>query len=78
MAVVDSGANRLDQTTQKEDMNRRNLVGALALGALSCHSAWAQSPAFPNRPVRIVSAFSVGSGPDAMLRMAAVGAHGLR
>lgn len=52
-------------------MNRRNLVGALALGALSCHSAWAQSPAFPNRPVRIVSAFSVGSGPDAMLRMAA-------
>ncbi|UUX94527.1 tripartite tricarboxylate transporter substrate binding protein [Aquabacterium sp. J223] len=40
-------------------------LGTLPLGA----AAQAQPGAFPGRPVRIVSAFSPGSGPDAMLRL---------
>lgn len=41
------------------------------LAGLASHGAWAQAPAqaYPSQPVRIVSAFSAGSGPDAMLRM---------
>jgi len=39
--------------------------------ALAAHSAALAQQAFPARPVRIISAFSTGSGPDAMLRIVA-------
>lgn len=37
--------------------------------ALTCAAAQAQSEQFPQRPVRIVLPYSVGSGPDAVARM---------
>jgi len=48
---------------------RRTLLaaGLMALGATSV--AWAQAPGFPDRPVTLYSAFSVGSGPDVVLRI---------
>lgn len=51
-------------------MNRRFIVAALAAASSVLHlsSTWA---AFPDKPVRIVSAFSAGSGPDSMLRLVA-------
>ena len=50
-------------------MNRRFSFLALAASACLASSAFAQG--FPAKPVRIVSAFSAGSGPDAMLRLVA-------
>lgn len=48
---------------------RRTLLAATAL-ALSGSAAWAQGAAsFPAHPVTIITAFAVGSGPDAVLRM---------
>lgn len=50
-------------------MIRRNLVSILAISLVASLNTYAQD-ALPSR-VRIVSAFSVGSGPDAMLRIIA-------
>lgn len=48
----------------------KNTLWCLALtGALACASAQAQSDKYPERPVRIVLPYSVGSGPDAVARM---------
>ena len=48
----------------------KNTLWCLALtGALACASAQAQSDKYPERPVRIVLSYSVGSGPDAVARM---------
>lgn len=50
---------------------RRTLLAAAAL-ALAGSAAWAQGGAtasFPTRPVTIITAFAVGSGPDAVLRI---------
>lgn len=46
---------------------------AMALGALAttCMAAGAAAQGYPTKPVRVVSAFSTGSGPDAMLRLVA-------
>lgn len=52
-------------------MKRRTIIAAATIGVVACQQVLAQSPAFPNRTVRIVSAFSAGSGPDAMLRLTA-------
>jgi tripartite-type tricarboxylate transporter receptor subunit TctC len=43
----------------------------LVLGLAASFCACVSAQTFPTRPVRIVSAFSAGSGPDAMLRIAA-------
>ncbi|MFA7679749.1 MAG: tripartite tricarboxylate transporter substrate binding protein [Pigmentiphaga sp.] len=44
----------------------------LALSSAVLHgTAFAQAPAFPNKPVRIVSTFSTGAGPDVFLRLVA-------
>lgn len=40
-----------------------------AVAALACAAVQAQSGAFPERPVRMVLPYSVGSGPDAVARM---------
>ncbi|WP_295852993.1 tripartite tricarboxylate transporter substrate binding protein [uncultured Xylophilus sp.] len=50
-------------------MKRRTLAGLTAIGLLASLSTYAQE-AFPSR-IRIVTAFSAGSGPDAMLRVIA-------
>lgn len=50
---------------------RRTLLAAAAL-ALTGSAAWAQgggAASFPTRPVTIITAFAVGSGPDAVLRI---------
>lgn len=49
-------------------MNRRALVGGLALACLA--PAFAQD-AFPSKPVTLYTAFAPGSGPDAVLRLVA-------
>ena len=45
-----------------------------AVATLATHTAWAQAPAaasFPTKPVVVYTAFAVGSGPDAVLRLVA-------
>ena len=45
-----------------------------AVAALATPTAWAQAPAtvsFPTKPVVVYTAFAVGSGPDAVLRLVA-------
>jgi tripartite-type tricarboxylate transporter receptor subunit TctC len=48
---------------------RRTLLAAGVLAMCAASAAWSQAPAFPNRPVTLYSAFSVGSGPDVVLRI---------
>ena len=51
---------------------RRALATVAAFAALGAHTAWAQAPAaFPTKPVVVYTAFAVGSGPDAVLRLVA-------
>ena len=56
-------------------LRRRALTTAALLlgGASATGLAWAQgsAPAFPSKPVTVVTAFAVGSGPDAVLRLVA-------
>ncbi|HYG43328.1 MAG TPA: tripartite tricarboxylate transporter substrate binding protein [Bordetella sp.] len=47
---------------------RRTLLAA-TLAACLASTAWAQAPAFPTKPVTLYTAFSVGSGPDVVLRI---------
>jgi tripartite-type tricarboxylate transporter receptor subunit TctC len=47
----------------------RAVAGLIAASALVLAPALAQT--YPSKPVRVVTAFSAGSGPDAMLRMVA-------
>lgn len=49
---------------------RRVLLGA-ALATTTLGSAWAQTTDFPTKPVTLYTAFAVGSGPDAVLRLVA-------
>lgn len=49
-------------------LKRRHLVAA-GLGLAAMGGAWAQTADFPNRPVTVMTAFPVGSGPDVLLRM---------
>lgn len=52
-------------------VSRRHWWAAAALITVGS-SAWAQAssaPSFPTRPVNIITAFAVGSGPDAVLRI---------
>ena len=50
-------------------MNSTRLFIAAAALALSTLSPGASAQAFPNKPVRIITPFPAGSGPDAVLRM---------
>lgn len=50
-------------------LDRRALMRALAVASLAPASAFAQS--FPAKPVRVITSFPAGSGPDAMLRFLA-------
>lgn len=45
------------------------LVAAATLGLLALQPAPAQAQPYPNKPVRIITPFSAGSGPDAVLRL---------
>lgn len=50
-------------------MKRRHVLGALAT-ATAAPTLWAQG-AYPNRPVRIVTPFGPGQGPEVLLRLIA-------
>lgn len=56
----------------QQSLRRRTLVRAIP-AALALHPmlAQAQAQAFPSKPVRIITSFSAGSGPDAALRVVA-------
>lgn len=53
-------------------MNRRHFLHAGATFALGCTGARA-ADAYPSRPVRIISAYAAGGGPDVQLRQIAPG-----
>ncbi len=60
-------------THPHQPARRRALAtAAAAIAALAAPSTWAQAPAaFPTKPVVVYTAFAVGSGPDAVLRLVA-------
>ncbi|WP_353133508.1 tripartite tricarboxylate transporter substrate binding protein [Limnohabitans sp.] len=51
--------------------SKRQLIAALALGALALLSTAVQAQDFPTKPVRILTPFPVGSGPEGLLRLVA-------
>ena len=51
--------------------SKRQLFAALALGALALCGITAQAQDFPTKPVRILTPFPVGSGPEGLLRLVA-------
>ena len=51
--------------------SKRQLFAALALGALALSGLSAQAQDFPTKPVRILTPFPVGSGPEGVLRLVA-------
>jgi tripartite-type tricarboxylate transporter receptor subunit TctC len=50
---------------------KRQLLAALAVGALALCAPSAQAQDFPTKPVRIITPFPVGSGPEGLLRLVA-------
>ncbi|WP_310627801.1 tripartite tricarboxylate transporter substrate binding protein [Limnohabitans sp.] len=51
--------------------SKRQLFAALALGAFALCGLSAQAQDFPTKPVRILTPFPVGSGPEGVLRLVA-------
>ncbi|WP_353141826.1 tripartite tricarboxylate transporter substrate binding protein [Limnohabitans sp.] len=51
--------------------SKRQHIAALALGALALLSTAVQAQDFPTKPVRILTPFPVGSGPEGLLRLVA-------
>jgi tripartite-type tricarboxylate transporter receptor subunit TctC len=51
--------------------SKRQLFAALALGALALCGTTAHAQDFPTKPVRILTPFPVGSGPEGLLRLVA-------
>lgn len=51
--------------------SKRQLIAALALGALALLGTAVQAQDFPTKPVRILTPFPVGSGPEGLLRLVA-------
>ena len=51
-------------------LNRRHLA-ALAAAALACTTLGAQAQEWPTKPVRILTPFPAGAGPEAVLRLVA-------
>jgi tripartite-type tricarboxylate transporter receptor subunit TctC len=49
----------------------RTLKSLLATTALTCLAGLAQAQAFPSRPIKIVTPFPAGQGPDVLLRIVA-------
>lgn len=56
-------------------LNRRDFVRGVTVAAGGAAAPWsgalAQSGAFPSKPVRVITPFPAGSGPDAAMRVAA-------
>lgn len=55
------------------DLDRRRLLGGVALGALGGIAPAVRAQAFPNKPLRIFVGYSAGGGVDAMARLLATG-----
>ena len=53
------------------DSTKRQLLAAFALGALALSGVTAHAQDFPTKPVRILTPFPVGSGPEGLLRLVA-------
>jgi len=53
------------------DTSKRQLFAAMALGALTLCGLPAHAQDFPTKPVRILTPFPVGSGPEGVLRLVA-------
>jgi tripartite-type tricarboxylate transporter receptor subunit TctC len=51
--------------------SKRQLFAALAVGALALCGTNAHAQDFPSKPVRIITPFPVGSGPEGLLRLVA-------
>jgi tripartite-type tricarboxylate transporter receptor subunit TctC len=51
--------------------SKRQFIAALVLGALALLSTAVQAQDFPTKPVRILTPFPVGSGPEGLLRLVA-------
>jgi tripartite-type tricarboxylate transporter receptor subunit TctC len=49
-------------------MNRRSILALAALAAASASPAWAQTPAFPEKPVTLIVPFTAGSATDQLAR----------
>jgi tripartite-type tricarboxylate transporter receptor subunit TctC len=50
-------------------LTRRTTLGALALATIESHTAFAQSPAWPTRPVRIIVPVAAGTATDLTARI---------
>lgn len=59
------------------DLNRRHFAGLVAFAANCSLSSWAQSSAWPTKPVRLLVGFPAGSTPDSSARALADGLTGV-
>ncbi len=53
-------------------MNRKNFIKSLAAAtAMACIAGGVMAQAYPNKPIKIITPFPAGQGPDVLLRMVA-------
>jgi len=53
-------------------MNRKNFIKSFAaMAAMTCLASGVMGQAFPNKPIKIITPFPAGQGPDVLLRMVA-------
>jgi len=53
-------------------MNRKNFIKSFAaMAAVTCLASGVMAQAFPNKPIKIITPFPAGQGPDVLLRMVA-------
>src|SRR4051812_3646910 len=50
-------------------MNRRHVIGQLAMAALAASTGLARAQAFPSKPVKIIVPYAAGGSPDTVARV---------